>query len=134
MIGQYLLSNRFLSNLRIYPAFINIFELRSFSNSFFYSFNFRFWIIRIISIIIFYLIYFFCLALFSFKKYVYIKMFNYLKIIFKCDLILQIFFLYFGGRGPFLEGTYANSSLLNWLICLISCFSWCVFLSIWIAL
>ena len=29
---------------------------------------------------------------------------NYLKIIFKCDLILQIFFLYFRGReGPFLE-------------------------------
>ena len=31
---------------------------------------------------------------------------NYLKIIFKCDLILQIFFYILGGRGgPFLEGT-----------------------------
>ena len=32
---------------------------------------------------------------------------NYLKITFKCDLILQIFFYILGGRGgPFLEGTY----------------------------
>ena len=36
---------------------------------------------------------------------------NYLKIIFKCDLILQIFFLIIlGGRGgPFLEGTAYKS-------------------------
>ena len=32
-------------------------------------------------------------------------MFNYLKIIFKCDLILQIFFYILGKGGPFLEGT-----------------------------
>ena len=37
------------------------------------------------------------------KKYVYIKMSNYLKIIFQCDLILQNKFLYFRGGGPFWE-------------------------------
>ena len=37
---------------------------------------------------------------------------NYLQIIFKCDLILQIFFLYFrGSGGPFLEGTYIDTNL-----------------------
>ena len=44
---------------------------------------------------------------------------NYLKIIFKCDLIFKINFYILGGGGPFLEGTNDNQKwdklLWNWL-------------------